>query len=91
MMNDPDPRFQNSQFLHFLKRINKGELVIEGKEIKEVKPDTAAMEQAWNEAELIQQSNVANLDPAFQEAKVKEEEEALRAREKMEQNWQERL
>lgn len=49
------------------------------------------MEQAWNEAELIQQSNVANLDPAFQEAKVKEEEEALRAREKMEQNWQERL
>jgi hypothetical protein len=21
MMNDPDPRFQNSQFLHFLKRI----------------------------------------------------------------------
>jgi hypothetical protein len=24
MMNDPDPRFQNSQFLHFLKRINKG-------------------------------------------------------------------
>jgi hypothetical protein len=31
MMNDPDPRFQNSQFLHFLKRIQKGELVIEGK------------------------------------------------------------
>ncbi|MCB0369016.1 MAG: hypothetical protein KDD45_06065 [Bdellovibrionales bacterium] len=31
MMNDPDPRFQNSQFLHFLKRINKGEVVIEGK------------------------------------------------------------
>jgi len=21
MMSDPDPRFQNSQFLHFLKRI----------------------------------------------------------------------
>ena len=34
MMNDPDPRFQNSQFLHFLKRINKGEVVIEGKEIR---------------------------------------------------------
>ena len=28
MMNDPDPRFQNSQFLHFLKRIQKGEVVI---------------------------------------------------------------
>ena len=66
MMNDPDPRFQNSQFLHFLKRINKGEVVIEGKEIKEVKPDNQAMESAWNEAELIHQSNLANLDPSFQ-------------------------
>ena len=40
MMNDPDPRFQNSQFLHFLKRIQKGEVVIQGKDIKAVKPDT---------------------------------------------------
>lgn len=32
------------------------------------------MEQAWNEAELIQQSNLANLDPALQEAKAKEAE-----------------
>ena len=31
MMNDPDPRFKNSQFLHFLKRIQKGDVVIEGK------------------------------------------------------------
>ena len=31
MMNDPDPRFQNSEFLHFLKRIQGGELVIQGK------------------------------------------------------------
>lgn len=50
MMNDPDPRFQNSQFLHFLKRIQKGELVIEGKEIRETKPDLEAMDKAWNEA-----------------------------------------
>jgi hypothetical protein len=28
MMNDPDPRFQNSQFLHFLNRLKTGELVI---------------------------------------------------------------
>lgn len=34
MMNDPDPRFQNSQFLHFLKRIQKGDVVIEGKQMK---------------------------------------------------------
>ena len=31
MMNDPDPRFQNSEFLHFLKRIQNKELIIEGK------------------------------------------------------------
>ena len=28
MMNDPDPRFQNSQFLHFLKRIQDKEIII---------------------------------------------------------------
>ncbi len=72
MMNDPDPRFQNSQFLHFLKRINKGEIKIEGKEIREVQPDLEAMDKAWSEAELVHQSNLANLDPAFQEAKLKE-------------------
>lgn len=31
MMNDPDPRFQNSQFLHFLRRIQDGDVVIHGK------------------------------------------------------------
>ena len=71
MMNDPDPRFKNSQFLHFLKRIQEGEVVIYGKEIKEVKPDMKAMEGAWNEAELIHQSNLANMDPTFQAAKLK--------------------
>lgn len=74
MMNDPDPRFQNSEFLHFLKRINKGELVIQGKEIKEVKEDTETLDKAWNEAELIHQSNQAMLDPAFQQAKAREAE-----------------
>ena len=28
MMNDPDPRFQNSQFLNFLKRIQNKEVII---------------------------------------------------------------
>ncbi len=73
-MNDADPRFQNSQFLHFLKRIQKGDLVIEGKELKEIKPDTESMQMAWNQAELIHQSNLANLDPALQEAKQKQAE-----------------
>jgi hypothetical protein len=31
MMNDPDPRFQNSQFLNFLRKIQKGDVVITGK------------------------------------------------------------
>jgi hypothetical protein len=31
MMSDPDPRFQNSKFIHFLKRIKNGEVVIHGK------------------------------------------------------------
>jgi hypothetical protein len=30
------------------------------------------MEKAWDQAELIHKSNLANLDPAFQEAKKKE-------------------
>ena len=52
-MNDPDPRFQNSQFLHFLKRIQDKEIIIEGKEIREVKPDMKTMENAWGQAEKI--------------------------------------
>jgi len=31
MLNDSDPRFQNSQFLGFLKRIRNKEVIIEGK------------------------------------------------------------
>jgi hypothetical protein len=50
MMNDPDPRFQNSKFIHFLKRIKTGEVVIHGKEIKEVKPDLGMMENAFQDA-----------------------------------------
>lgn len=30
-----------------------------------------AMEGAWNEAELIHKSNVANMDPTFQSAKLR--------------------
>jgi len=30
------------------------------------------MDKAWDEAEIIHKSNLANLDPAFQEAKEKE-------------------
>lgn len=49
------------------------------------------MENAWNEAELIHQSNLANLDPAFQAAKLREAEEAAKAAELMQTNWQQKL
>jgi hypothetical protein len=49
------------------------------------------MESAWNEAELIHQSNLANLDPNFQEAKAKEAEETLKAQKMMEGHWDQRL
>ena len=39
MMNDPDPRFKNSQFLQFLQKVKTGELIIEGKELKVGKPE----------------------------------------------------
>lgn len=58
MMNDPDPRFQNSQFLHFLKRIQNKEIIIEGKEIHEVKPDNGqTMEDAWKQASSAFEAN----------------------------------
>jgi peroxin-5 len=49
MLNDTDPRFQNSQFLQFLKQIRNKEIVIEGKEIRETGSKEAAMERAWGE------------------------------------------
>lgn len=39
MMEDEDPRFKNSQFLNFIKRVNTGDLLIKGQELVEVKPD----------------------------------------------------
>ncbi len=46
------------------------------------------MENAWNEAEAIHKSNLANLDPTFIAAKEKEAQEALKAQEALESNWQ---
>ena len=36
MMEDEDPRFKNSSFLKFLRKINEGKVIISGKEITEV-------------------------------------------------------
>lgn len=32
MMNDPDPKFRNSRFLHFIQQVNKGNYEIKDNE-----------------------------------------------------------
>lgn len=66
MSEDEDPRFKNSQFLNFIKRINQGELVISGQEITETKPD---LEGAWNASENINDMQTGNLENAFKKQK----------------------
>lgn len=72
MMDDEDPRFKNSQFLHFLKRINRGDLVIKGQEITEVKADT---ESKWSPEENLVDAKPASeadmklMEEAFEKAK----------------------
>ena len=39
MRANPDPKFQNSKFLRFVTRLNKGELVIEGNNVIEKVPE----------------------------------------------------
>lgn len=68
MMEDSDPRFQNSQFLHFLKRIKQGDLVINGKTLTEVKPD---LESKWKEDELLIDAQHVTMDSTFDKEKQK--------------------
>lgn len=49
------------------------------------------MEKAWGEAEKIHQSNLASLDPAFEDAKEKERLETMKAQEAMAASWEEKL
>eukprot|EP01016_Furgasonia_blochmanni_P050659 TRINITY_DN785_c0_g8_i1.p1 TRINITY_DN785_c0_g8~~TRINITY_DN785_c0_g8_i1.p1 ORF type:complete len:741 (-),score=247.46 TRINITY_DN785_c0_g8_i1:79-1968(-) len=58
MMNDPDPKFRNSKFLQFLKKIDTGEYKIENNELLvdetkasgEKDPLDEAMNAAWEES-----------------------------------------
>jgi peroxin-5 len=57
MANDPDPKFQNSKFLSFLKKINDGNLTIVNKQLLdkdgasvEVPALEADLENAWKTA-----------------------------------------
>lgn len=55
MMNDPDPKFQDSKFLSFLKNINQGNLKIVDKQLFDQTGklydvpalDAATLEDAW--------------------------------------------
>lgn len=67
MMNDPDPRFQNSEFLQFLKKVKTGELIIEGKELRAGKPEEL-MEGNWNKAEQQYEHQMNLLDNSFKSA-----------------------
>ena len=40
---NPDPKFQNSQFLQFMSRMSRGEIVVEGNGVKEVSPQPATV------------------------------------------------
>ena len=91
MMNDPDPRFKNSEFLHFLRRIENQEIIIEGKTIREVKPDEKMMENAWTEAEKMQSQNMEKMETGFKQAEMKHSEESLNAQKSMQEMWANKL
>lgn len=72
MMEDEDPRFKNSQFLHFLKRINQGDLVIKGQEITQVRADTEnkwSTEESLIEAKPASETDMKLMEDAFEKAK----------------------
>lgn len=66
MLANPDPKFQNSKFLRFVTRLNKGELVIQGNTIIEKAPELdAAAADARSEA---MKANMLSDFAAFQQA-----------------------
>ena len=67
MMDDPDPRFKNSQFLHFLKKINAGDVAIENNELvhkKDTVPEPSA-QVTLDEASLQAQRDIEGLQKQF--------------------------
>jgi len=56
MQNDPDPRFQNSKLLHFLKKLHTGDYEIKDNQLIK-NNDTEGFEEAWGEAKTEYKMN----------------------------------
>ena len=56
---NPDPKFQNSQFLQFMSRMSRGEIVVEGNGVKDVTraPSSASAGGGWADEFAAQRSN----------------------------------
>ena len=64
MMTDPEPKFQNSKFLDFLKKVETGEFEITGDNQLVVHPEKAQPQTAFDKSDL--------LNAAFDQAKAQE-------------------
>lgn len=74
MMNDPDPKFKNSQFLSFLSKLKTGEYSIEGKELV-IDPTKAVAEPPKFESEEFKTDFNPELTKAWDQAQEEYDEE----------------
>jgi len=81
MMADPDPKFQNSKFLQFLKKLETGEYKIQGNELIKGEPDQQSappefkeFENAWAAENQKYEQNVMDEAWKAEEAKLTEGE-----------------
>lgn len=79
MMNDPDPKFRNSKFLHFIQQVNKGNYEIKDNELikhKEEPLETVDENKKigikhWTEARINEDIDIIDdLDQAFKESEM---------------------
>lgn len=91
MLNDTDPRFQNSQFLHFLKRIRSKEVIIEGKEIREVGLNQAMMEKAWGQGEKQYENSQKTMKERMRQAQQLRAQESIKNNLSLEEHWAHKL
>jgi len=79
MQNDPDPKFRNSRFLHFIQQVNKGNYEIKDNELvkhKEEPLETVDENSKlgikhWTEARINEDIDIIDdLDEAFKESEM---------------------
>lgn len=57
-----DPKFQNSQFLQFVSKMSRGELILEDNQVKEVSPEVAA----WADEFMASRGAVADVPASWE-------------------------